>query len=137
MGLKSVPRGFSKLDKSFLLLFCKMGICCSFFIDDLIFLCESEEELLQVRLLVLTTLYKSGLRVSLKKSLWSGGDNIKNSGMGLDFVSCSVWIPSPKCQVTAMKESCVKLLTHHRQGVTARKVASMVGKLISVKLASP
>ena len=35
-----------------------------------------------------------------------------------------------------MKQSSIDLLTIHRQGVSAKKVASLVGKLISVKLAS-
>ena len=135
MGLKSAPRDFSKLIKRVLLLFRKMGIRCSFFIDDLIFLGSSEEELLHIRFLVLTTLYRLGLRVSLKKSLLNGGDIIKHLGMDLDFVSCAVWIP--ECKVAAMKKMCVDMLTHHTQGVSARKIASLVGKLISVKLASP
>ena len=103
MGLKSAPRDFSKLIKRVLLLFRKICIRCSFFIDDLIFLGSNDKELLQVRSLVLSTLYKLGLRVSLKKSLLNGGDIIKHLGMDLDFATCSVWVPESEVACSGLQ----------------------------------
>ena len=85
MGLKSAPRHFSSLVKRVCLLFRKVGIRCSFFIGDLDFLADDMAQLIEIRTLVLSVLYRLGLRVSLKKSLLQGGDVIRHLGMDLDF----------------------------------------------------
>lgn len=135
MGLKSAPRDFSWVVKRVLLLFRKVGIRCAFFIDDLIFLAKSRAELLQIRQFVLATLYKLGMRVSLKKSLLVGGELIKHLGMDLDFTTCSVFFPEQK--IMKLKELASAILEHHTAGISARLVAKFVGKLISAKLACP
>ena len=135
MGLKSAPRDFSKLVKRVCLLFRKKGIRCSFFIDDLIFLAEDMAQLMEIRTLVLSVLYRLGLRVSLKKSLLQGGDVIRHLGMDLNFRTCSVWVPESK--VMNLKSLMQGVLEQHRQGVVARKIATIVGKLVSIRLAVP
>ena len=73
--------------------------------------------------------------MSLKKLLLQGGDIIRHLGMDLDFRTCSIWVSESK--VMGMKSLMQDILEHHRQGVVARKVAALVGKLVSVRVAVP
>lgn len=137
MGLKSAPRDFSWVVKRILRLFRKRGIRCAFFIDDLIFLARSYDELYKIRKFVLDTLYRLGFRVSLRKSLLSGGDLIRHLGFDLCFADCSLWIPTDKIMV--LKAACADLLG--RSGptgsITGREVAQIVGRIQSFRLACP
>lgn len=134
-GLKSAPAHFSWVVKQVLRLLRTQGISCSFFIDDLIFLASSYEELFRIRAQVLDLFYKLGMRVSLKKSLLTGGDLLRHLGMDLCLVDGSIWVPVDK--VMQAKALCASLLAASSAAVSGFSVASVVGKLQSFRLACP
>lgn len=134
-GLASAPRDFSYIVKRVLTLFRKQGIRCAFYIDDLLFLAASREDLLVIRRRVLDTLYDLGFRVSLAKSLLNPGQLIRHLGLDLALRHCTLWVPEDK--VMAFKALAAELVAAPRGLVEGRALARAVGKLISFRVACP
>jgi hypothetical protein len=130
-GLKAAPRDFSFAVKRVIALFRKQGIRCTFYIDDLLFLAETQGEALRVRGIVLGVLHRLGLRVSVKKSLLCPGQILQHLGFDICFRDCTLWIPQQK--IMAFKDLAAQLLVA-RYRANGRLLARVIGKLGSFRV---
>ena len=134
-GLASALRDFSLVMKKVLGQLRKRGIRCCFFIDDIIFFAQSQEEAVNIRLVALDLFYTLGFKVSWAKSLLSPGRIIRHLGLDVCSTNGSVWAPTDK--VMRLKDLAAQLLNKSTQQVPGREVASFDGVLRALRLAMP
>jgi hypothetical protein len=129
MGLTSSPRIFTKLMKPiFATLRSKFGHICLAYIDDSLYIGQSDVECAEATLHAVELLSKLGLHVNQEKSRMLPSQTIEYLGFVIDSASMTV-------RLTPRKRD--KLLTqcqtfsHPEKQFTIREVASCIGKLVS------
>jgi hypothetical protein len=134
-GLATAPKDFSYIVKKVLGLLRAQGVRNAFFIDDIIHFACDKEAALQLRERVLRLLYRLGFFVSWKKSLLDPGQLIQHLGLDVCTVNRSIWVPEYKTKEVIQLAG--NLLQHCRRPVGGRAISSLVGKLMSMRLAIP
>jgi hypothetical protein len=134
-GLATAPKDFSYIVKKVLGLLRQQGVRNAFFIDDIIHFASDKLSALRLREQVLGLLYRLGFFVSWKKSLLEPGQLIQHLGLDLCTVDRSIWVPEYKTMEVIHLAG--NMLEHCRRPTSGRSVSSLVGKLMSMRLAIP
>ena len=137
-GVSTAPRVFSKLIRVVLEGWRRDGIRCSGYIDDLIFFARTWEEALALRTRVLADLEALGFQLNAAKVHLTPTQSVEFLGYILQSTPYTV-LRVPKPKVDAVQAQARLLLSHARRHnhVSARSIASLAGRILSFRLASP
>jgi hypothetical protein len=124
-GLNAAPRLFTKFMRPVVQTLREMGIRVVIYLDDLLFLGETQEVCLKSLTLAMSLLQSLGFVINMKKSILTPTQKILFLGTIVDFTTMCFLIPAEKAR--AIREMAVKLLIQRK--CTARELASTVGRL--------
>lgn len=134
-GLSCAPKDFSFIVKAVLALLRERGHRVCFYIDDIIGMAGSEKAAAALRTEMLQLFHTLGFFVSWKKSLLGVGQVIRHLGLDICSVDRSVWVPDDK--VMAVKSEAACMLRGEGGELTGRRIAALVGKILSWRWACP
>jgi len=123
-GLTSAPRVFSKVMKPVVGALRHMGIRLIIYLDDLLILHQSMEELVQLTPLICQLFGALGLVVNGKKSILTPRQNLEFLGFQVDSVNLQLIFPAEKLR--KIQQDAQHLL--HQPNVLVRDLARFVGK---------
>ena len=123
-GLTSAPRVFSKVMKPVVGTLRHMGIRLVIYLDDILILHQTKEELIQLIPLIFKLFEALGLVVNCTKSVLSPQQRMEFLGFVVDTVTLHLIFPAEKLR--KIQQSAQHLL--HQQNVSVREVARFVGK---------
>ena len=125
-GVSSAPRTFTKLMKVPLSkLRAQFGLLISVYLDDLLIIADSPEELLKAVDVTQSLLRSLGFSISLKKSTLIPSHNITFLGFALKSTLMRVTLPVDK--TVSLQKSLAHIKTQHQPLI--RQFATLVGKL--------
>jgi hypothetical protein len=134
-GLSCAPKDFSFIVKQVLALLRAKGHRLAFYIDDIIGMAQSKEAAEALCMEILQLFQKLGFFVSWKKSLLGVGQLIRHLGLDICSIDKSVWVPEEK--VLAVKSEASDILQGQGGKLSGRRVARLVGKILSWRWACP
>ena len=126
-GLGPAPRIFTKLMKVPISLLQKLKIRLIIYMDDMLLMGSSLEEITWARDTTLHILEALGFVINYQKSILSPSKRMEFLGMIVDSVLMSLLIPEEK--ISNLSNLCSKTLKYQR--VSLRKIAKVLGKLKS------
>ena len=130
-GLSPAPRIFSKLMKVPVALIRKLGGRIIVFLDDILLIAPSIEELVVLRDTVIFLLQNLGFLINIKKSVFIPNQVIEFLGMLIDSRAMSLSLPTEK--VEKIKIRCRDILGRH--SVSLREISSLIGSMSSSAVA--
>ena len=132
-GLNDASRVLTKVLKSPLERWRRMGIKIFIHIDDGMGWCSSKEEALKASEQVRGDLIKYGLLISEKKCRWGASQMVQWTGFVWDFKNFKLWVPEEKLR--RAEEEVRRLLRSTGEEVPVKQVAKVIGLLGSFYLA--
>ena len=126
-GLGPAPRIFTKLMKIPISMLRKLKIRLIIYMDDMLIMACSLEEISWARDTTLHLLEALGFVINYKKSILTPCQSIEFLGMIVDSITMSLIVPPEK--VENLSNLCAKTMRMSR--VTLRKMAKVIGKLKS------
>ena len=132
-GLSTAPWVFSKVMRELVMFWRRSGIRVLPYLDDFLFLEQGEQACLQMSRRVESDFFAAGLQINKEKCCRTPSQQIRHLGFDVDLAAGKFSVPSDKWE--ALKASVDALLTARRGRVQARTVASLVGTVISMRLA--
>jgi len=131
-GYRDAPRLFTMMLRVVLKEIRKQGVRLIAYMDDLLIMAESVEEACRARDIVLATLKKYGLTISLKKSVLTPSQIMDYLGLVVNTVNMTFSIPKEK--VTRLHKKVKQMLTlaSKSRRVNLTELQSLLGTLQSV-----
>ena len=126
-GLGPAPRIFTKLMKVPVSVMRKLNVRLVIYLDDILLMASSREELLMARDTTRFLLQQLGLTLNLKKSELEPQFRLKFLGVIVDSLEMKFYLPMEK--VTKFRSLCQKTLTSPQ--ITLRDLSSLIGTLRS------
>ena len=126
-GLGSAPRIFTKLLKIPISVLQKINIWLIVYLDDILIMLRSLEEILMNRDTAIFLLQHLGFAINLQKSKLEPNTKLEFSEVEMSLVGMTIYLPGKK--VTDITNRCNKLLSE--ENTTLRELTSLIGKLIS------
>ena len=126
-GLSLAPYYFTKVMKPVFSQLHKEGICCTFYLDDSLYLSRSYNEAKAHTQRAITLLESLGFTVNREKSNLEPTVEITHLGFKINSVSQIISLPDEKVEKILI--SCNELLTANR--ITIRQVAQNIGLMVS------
>ena len=114
-GLTSTPRVFTKLLRPVMAVLRRQGIRCMIFIDDLLLLHPSREELKKITAEVVTMFLQLGFLINQEKSGLIPSQRTVFLGFTVDSVALTLSLPTEKMDKILQECSCSFCKTHHNQ----------------------
>ena len=114
-GLSSAPRVFTKLLRPVMAILRQKGIRCIVFLDDLLIMAQSREELEKQLPEILLLLQLLGFRINWDKSRLSPTQQIEYLGLLIDSLSLTLSLPEEK--VRGIVKSCSWIINQGRISV--------------------
>ena len=130
-GLSTACYAFTKLIRPLIRHWRGMGIRAVIYVDDGIVAVEGEHSARHVSMLIQKDLQNAGFITNLEKSNWVPRKHATWLGFDINLESAQLTIP--KCKIEALQSQIQHALTHKL--LAARKVASIIGKIIAMLLA--
>ena len=130
-GLSSAPRVFTKLMKPVMALLRQRGIRSMIFLDDMLLMTDSRQELEEKSLEVLTLLRLLGFRINWEKSQLSPTHKLLYLGFTIDTTLMTLTLPEGKVQ-NIIKE-CQSALC--KEVVSVRDLSRLIGMMSATTLA--
>ena len=130
-GLSTAPRVFTKILRPVAGLVRELGVRCVFYLDDVLIMNQEENMALQQTWAVVDLLEALGFLVNFNKSVLTPSQEITFLGFNIDSRQRQVRLPGTK--ITSIQREAQSLLS--QQEVSARTLASFIGKLSSAILA--
>lgn len=130
-GLSSAPRVFTKLIKPVMALLRKQGIRSLIFLDDMLLMAESKEELEKKTQEVLTILRLLGFRINWEKSQLTPSHRIIYLGLIIDSMQMTFTLPEQKVQRTVAE--CQSAIRKGR--VSVRELSRLIGRMSATVMA--
>lgn len=130
-GLSLSPWAFTRITRSAVARWRRMGIRVLVYIDDFILLARSREDLLRQRAIIEADMAALGLRRDPAKGHWEPTQRLEFLGLTIDLASGQVRPPVEKAKAIASAAQAV--LSQARPAV--RAVASVAGQLTALDLA--
>ena len=127
-GLSSAPRTFSKILKPVMALFRRSGIRCLIFIDDLLMIASSPQELRQILQEAVTVLTSLGFRVNREKLDLVPSQEIQYLGFIVNSKSMTLCLPKEKIK-RIVQDSKHALA---RRTLSVRAIARLIGRMSAV-----
>lgn len=124
-GLASAPRLFTKILKPVVGLLRKQGIRLIIYLDDILLMAPTAEELTRHIKLTVSLLELLGFVINYTKSQLSPVQSIEFLGFPINSVTFQISLPKDK--VKSIKRECSKVLAN--QSITVRELARLLGKL--------
>lgn len=125
------PRVFTKIIRTFLKKWRKAGLFVTAYVDDFLIAGPTLEAVLFAREVVMSDLRDSGFLVHPGKGAWEPSQRVKYLGLTLNTRMGMVEIPEDK---KAKYHKLLQLVTN-REECTARELASVAGKILSISRA--
>ena len=132
-GLSTSPWIFTKVIKEPMKFLRGLGIRLVFYLDDILIIGSSPEEVLQHGQKVIQVLSSLGFLIHQEKSVFTPSQVIQFLGYQLDSTNMSILVPKEKLK--NLKKEASHLINHPR--MTIRKLASFLGKLNALSQAMP
>ena len=126
-GLGSASRIFTKLLKIPISILQKINIWLIIYLDDILIMLRSLEEILMSRDTAIFQLQHLGFAINLQKSKLEPNTKLEFSEVEMSLVGMTMYLPGKK--VTDITNQCNKLLSE--ENTTLRELTSLIGKLIS------
>jgi len=126
-GLSSAPQAFTKLMKPVISSLRKLGIHLALYLDDMIIMAETEEELKQHLATAMTTLVSLGFVITLRKSLLIPGQELEILGFLLDTKRMTIALPQKKLH--ALMREARKMM--NQEETTVRELAHLLGMMVA------
>ena len=125
------PRVFTKIVRTFLKKWRKAGLFVTAYVDDFLLAGRTREAVLITRMVVTTDLLNSGFLIHPRKGAWDPSQRVKYLGLIINTLTGLVEIPQEK------KTQYRNLLRNlaQREGCTAREMALIAGKILSISRA--
>ena len=130
-GLSPAPRVFSKILKVPISLLRRLGVRLIIFLDDILLVASTPEELRRMRDTTIFLLQSLGFLINVKKSVFEPTQKIEFLGMVVDSVEMTLSLPEEK--VIARRKQCSEML--EREKVPLRELSKLVGRLSASMLA--
>ena len=130
-GLGPAPRIFTKLMKVPISLLRRLGIRLVIYLDDLLIVASSKEEMEQARDTVLFLFHHLGLTINLKKSVLTPSQRLEFLGIIVDSLTMTFSLSQKKIKKLILL--CREAQTH--PNMTLRDLCSLIGKLRSTAAA--
>jgi len=130
-GLAPAPRVFTKLMKIPIAVMRRLNVRLLIFLDDILLMASSKEELEQARDTLIYLLQFLGFLININKSELNPSHKMQFLGMDLDSVKMLVSLPQEK--VLKIKSQCQGILG--KTSIKVRELASLVGRLSSSTIA--
>ena len=128
-GIAQAPFVFTKLCKPILSVLRSTHYCrCSMYLDDLILIGQSQNEVKNYVQIALNLFRNLGFQINEEKSVLEPSQQLKHLGFVLDSTTLCVSIPFSKKE--ELKEKC-DMLIPRKSKFKIRQVASVVGSLIA------
>lgn len=125
-GLSSAPCVFTKLLRPVMAVLRRQGIRCMVFIDDLLILHQSETELTQITLEVVTMLLQLGFRVNYQKSALV--PSRRREFLGFTIHSATLTLSLPQEKLDKIIAECSKALSN-ANNLSVRQLARLIGRM--------
>ena len=126
-GLSCGPRKFTKLMKPVYATLRRLGINVSGFLDDLLIVGHSVDELKVSVETVVHTLQNLGFVINFEKSILEPCSRLRHLGFIIDSVTMTVSLPQDK--IDTVKELCSNMLEKSEE--TIRNVAKVIGSIVA------
>jgi len=130
-GLSIAPRIFTKIMRPVVMKLREEGIKCVIYLDDILVLGESKEDLERKKKKVLDLLYSLGWMINQKKSMLEPVQEIEFLGLKLDSIKMSILVPNKK--VREIKREIKRVL--EKEVISIRNLASLIGKIQAINQA--
>ena len=130
-GLATACYMFTKLLRPLVRFWRKQGIRITLYLDDGLAVASSKTKALEASSLVKTTLEQSGFVAHPEKSQWTPVQQLTWLGFVIDLAAGKIEVPVGKIQ--ALQESVDRIRAEKE--VTAKMVASLVGRIIAMSIA--
>ena len=130
-GLGPAPRLFTKLMKVPMTILRRLNICLIVYLDDILIMGASMEEILMARDTVIYLLEALGFVINWAKSVLEPAKVMEFLGIVIDSVAMTMLLTEEK--ITKLTNSCQKVLTEGK--VTVKKMGSLLGKLVATSAA--
>lgn len=130
-GLASAPRTFTKLLRPVMSQIREQGIRCLLYLDDMLVLGSTPEELTQNFRFCQGILSSLGFTINWKKSIAGPTQKIEFLGFIINSIEMTLAVPSEKLK--GLQAECRKLKSGHM--TTVRTLAHVIGLMTSVSLA--
>ena len=124
-GLTSAPRVFTKLMKPVMAVLRRRSIRCMIFIDDVLLLSQSKEELSKITTEFTLMLHCLGFLVNVGKSVLTPSQSLTYLGFHLNTVEMTLSLPKEKLE--AIIQSCSSTMS--KPSVTVRELAKVIGRM--------
>jgi hypothetical protein len=130
-GLGPAPRIFTKLMKVPIALLRRLGIRLVIYLDDLLIMGSTIEEVARARDTVMYLFYHLGLTINMKKSVLSPSQELEFLGVTINSLSMMFYLSKEKTQklILLCQEGCKS------PTMTLRNLCSLIGKLWSTAAA--
>lgn len=136
-GLCTAPWSFTKIIRCLLQRWRALGYRCSNYIDDFIFFAKTKQEAREIRDVVMKELASLGFVVSPNKAVLEPAQTVTYLGYVIG-TNPEVWIGAPNSKLSRIKKECSTLLSDAKQHkTTGRRIASIIGKIMSLRYALP
>ena len=132
-GLSTAPWVFSKIMRELVMLWRRNGIRVLPYLDDFLFLEQGEQACLLLSKRVERDFSSAGLLINLDKCSRTPSQQIRHLGFDVDFLAGLFKVPADRWE--NLQASVDAILSARGGRVPARKVASLVGTVISMRLA--
>ena len=126
-GLASAPRIFTKLLKPVVGLLRRLGMKLIIYLDDILILAKTKEQLVQSRNTTLFLLQMLGFKINWEKSKLKPVHNI--SFLGFEINSATMLFKLPEEKVQKIKNDCKRV--RKRETISVRELSQLIGTLIS------
>ena len=130
-GLACAPHTFTKLTKAPISILRRVGVRLVIYLDDILLMAQTLEEIQRARDLTLFLLENLGFTINLQKSILTPQRSMVFLGLIIDTPSLTILLPEEK--VTDLVQRCNG--TIGIKSLSALNVAKLVGKLIATRLA--
>ena len=130
-GLGPAPRVFTKLMKIPIAVLRRLNVRLIIFLDDILLMGASKQELIQARDTLIFLLQSLGFLINIKKSELKPTQKIQFLGVEID--SSQMVISLPQDKVLKIKSQCQEILKG--KTVKIRELASLIGRLSSSTIA--
>ena len=127
-GLRSAPHAFTKLLKPVVALLRKLVIRCILYLDDMLIMAQSKQDLQSHLATAIELLTLLGFIINTKKSVFKPTQKIEFLGFQIDSTLMCMSLPKHKAEV--IRKSVVKVCREERE-IPTRQIASLLGLMVA------
>ena len=132
-GLSTLPQKFMSLMRTFEKIWRKRGIMCYIYLDDILVVGSTPQQVQKDLNFMVDTLVQSGMKINLKKSILSPTQEVQHLGFTLNFKEGALQVAPGKLKT--VKKELGKLIT--KKEISCRKMAAILGVVRSFLVALP